>query len=86
MVQTLLIRYFMERKGTVLAYTELSRMPGMSWPAIGAFRFTTMEFQSIFVLCSAIGLLVIILTYVDPTPFAMTDASAAIKKNKTTRP
>jgi len=85
MSMTLLIRYFMERKGTVLGiYGAFKNAGYVLAPTIGCFFVYYHGFQSIFVLCSAIGLLVIILTYVIRPRSPMTDASAAIKKNKTT--
>jgi len=85
MSMTLLIRYFMERKGTVLGiYGAFKNAGYVLAPTIGGFFVYYHGFQSIFVLCSAIGLLVIILTYVIRPRSPMTDASAAIKKNKTT--
>ena len=65
MSMTLLIRYFMERKGTVLGiYGAFKNAGYVLAPTIGGFFVYYYGFQSIFGLCSGIGLLVIILTYV----------------------
>ena len=65
MSMTLLIRYFMERKGTVLGiYGAFKNAGYVLAPTIGGFFVYYHGFQSIFGLCSGIGLLVIILTYV----------------------
>jgi len=83
MSMTLLIRYFMERKGTVLGiYGAFKNAGYVLAPTIGGFFVYYHGFQSIFVLCSGIGLLVIILTYVIRPRLPLADASAAIKKNK----
>jgi MFS family permease len=85
MSMTLLIRYFMERKGTVLGiYGAFKNAGYVLAPTIGGFFVYYHGFQSIFVLCSAIGLLVIILTYVIRPGSPLAEASAAIKKNKKT--
>jgi MFS family permease len=83
MSMTLLIRYFMERKGTVLGiYGAFKNAGYVLAPTIGGFFVYYHGFQSIFVLCSGIGLLVIILTYVIRPRLPLADASAAIKRNK----
>ena len=83
MSMTLLIRYFMERKGTVLGiYGAFKNAGYVLAPTIGGFFVYYHGFQSIFGLCSGIGLIVIILTYVIRPRLPMSDASAAIKKNK----
>jgi len=65
MSMTLLIRYFMERKGAVLGiYGAFKNAGYVLAPTIGGFFVYYHGFQSIFALCSGIGLLVIILTYV----------------------
>jgi len=65
MSMTLLIRYFMARKGTVLGiYGAFKNAGYVLAPTIGGFFVYYHGFQSIFLLCSGIGLLVIILTYV----------------------
>jgi MFS family permease len=65
MSMTLLIRYFMERKGTVLGiYGAFKNAGYVLAPTIGGFFVYYHGFQSIFGLCSAAGLTVIILTYV----------------------
>ena len=85
MSMTLLIRYFMERKGTVLGiYGAFKNAGYVLAPTIGGFFVYYHGFQSIFVLCSAIGLLVVILTYVIRPGLPLADASAASKKNKKT--
>ena len=83
MSMTLLIRYFMARKGTVLGiYGAFKNAGYVLAPTIGGFFVYYHGFQSIFLLCSGIGLLVIILTYVIRPRLPLADASAAIKKNK----
>ena len=83
MSMTLLIRYFMVRKGTVLGiYGAFKNAGYVLAPTIGGFFVYYHGFQSIFVLCSGIGLLVIILTYVIRPRLPLADASAAIKRNK----
>jgi MFS family permease len=65
MSMTLLIRYFMERKGTVLGiYGAFKNAGYVLAPTIGGFFVYYHGFQSIFGLCAAAGLTVIILTYV----------------------
>jgi MFS family permease len=64
MSMTLLIRYFMERKGTVLGiYGAFKNAGYVLAPTIGGFFVYYHGFQSIFGLCAAAGLAVIILTY-----------------------
>ena len=83
MSMTLLIRYFMERKGAVLGiYGAFKNAGYVLAPTIGGFFVYYYGFQSIFVLCAAAGLIVIFLTYVIRSRLPMADASAAIKKNK----
>jgi MFS family permease len=83
MSMTLLIRYFMERKGTVLGiYGAFKNAGYVLAPTIGGFFVYYQGFQSIFALCSGIGLIVIILTYVIRPGLPLADASVAIKKNK----
>jgi MFS family permease len=83
MSMTLLIRYFMERKGTVLGiYGAFKNAGYVLAPTIGGFFVYYHGFQSIFALCSGIGLLVILLTYVIRPRLPMADASAGMKKNK----
>jgi MFS family permease len=83
MSMTLLIRYFMERKGTVLGiYGAFKNAGYVLAPTIGGFFVYYHGFQSIFALCSGIGLIVIILTYVIRPHLPLADASAAIRKNK----
>ena len=83
MSMTLLIRYFMARKGTVLGiYGAFKNAGYVLAPTIGGFFVYYHGFQSVFVLCSGIGLLVIILTYVIRPRLPLADASAAIKRNK----
>ncbi|RPJ20127.1 MAG: MFS transporter, partial [Desulfobacteraceae bacterium] len=80
MSMTLLIRYFMERKGTVLGiYGAFKNAGYVLAPTIGGFFVYYHGFQSIFVLCSGIGLIVIILTYLIRPRLPLADASAAIK-------
>jgi MFS transporter, ACDE family, multidrug resistance protein len=83
MSMTLLIRYFMERKGAVLGiYGAFKNAGYVLAPTIGGFFVYYHGFQSIFGLCVAAGLTVIILTYVIRPRLPLADASAAIKKNK----
>jgi len=83
MSMTLLIRYFMERKGTVLGiYGAFKNAGYVLAPTIGGFFVYYHGFQSIFALCSIIGLIVIILTYVIRPRLPLADASAAVRKNK----
>ena len=83
MSMTLLIRYFMERKGTVLGiYGAFKNAGYVLAPTIGGFFVYYHGFQSIFGLCSGIGLLVIILTYVIRPHLHAANASLVIKKNK----
>lgn len=83
MSMTLIIRYFMERKGTVLGiYGAFKNAGYVLAPTIGGFFVYYHGFQSIFALCSGIGLLVILLTYVIHPRLPLADAAAAIKKNK----
>jgi MFS transporter, ACDE family, multidrug resistance protein len=83
MSMTLLIRYFMERKGTVLGiYGAFKNAGYVLAPTIGGFFVYYHGFQSIFVLCSCIGLIVIILTYVIRPHLHAANASMVIKKNK----
>jgi len=64
MSMTLLIRYFMERKGTVLGiYGAFKNAGYVLAPTIGGLFVYYHGFQSIFGLCAAAGLTVIILTY-----------------------
>ncbi|HEX9911510.1 MAG TPA: MFS transporter [Desulfatiglandales bacterium] len=83
MSMTLLIRYFMERKGTVLGiYGAFKNAGYVLAPTIGGFFVYYHGFQSIFGLCSGIGLIVIILTYVIRPHLHTANASVVIKKNK----
>ncbi|MCU0597505.1 MAG: MFS transporter [Desulfobacterota bacterium] len=83
MSMTLLIRYFMERKGAVLGiYGAFKNAGYVLAPTIGGFFVYYHGFQSIFGLCAAAGLTVVILTYVIRSGLPMADASAAAKKNK----
>jgi MFS family permease len=83
MSMTLLIRYFMERKGTVLGvYGAFKNAGYVLAPTIGGFFVYYHGFQSIFVLCAAAGLIVITLTYVIRPRLPLAEASAAIRKNK----
>lgn len=85
MSMTLLIRYFMERKGAVLGiYGAFKNAGYVLAPTIGGFFVYYHGFLSIFALCSGIGLIVIILTYVIRPHLPPADASAAIRKNKKT--
>ena len=85
MSMTLLIRYFMERKGTVLGiYGAFKNAGYVLAPTIGGFFVYYHGFQSIFGLCAAAGLTVIILTYVVRPRLSPADASVAIKKDKKT--
>jgi len=85
MSMTLLIRYFMERKGTVLGiYGAFKNAGYVLAPTIGGFFVYYHGFQSIFGLCAAAGLAVIMLTYVIRSRLPMADASAAVSKNKKT--
>lgn len=64
MSMTLLLRYFSDRKGTALGFYGAFKNSGyVLAPAIGGLFVHFHGFQSIFVLCAAIGLLVLILTY-----------------------
>jgi MFS family permease len=83
MSMTLLIRYFMERKGTVLGvYGAFKNAGYVLAPTIGGFFVYYHSFQSIFGLCAVAGLLVIILTYVIRPRSPLADAQAAVNKNK----
>ena len=83
MSMTLLIRYFMERKGTVLGiYGAFKNAGYVLAPTIGGFFVYYHGFQSIFGLCAAAGLAVIILTYVIRPHLHAANASVVIKKNK----
>ena len=83
MSMTLLIRYFMERKGTVLGiYGAFKNAGYVLAPTIGGFFVYYHGFQSVFGLCSAIGLVVITLTYVIRPYLPAASASVMIKKNK----
>jgi len=83
MSMTLLIRYFMERKGTVLGiYGAFKNAGYVLAPTIGGFFVYYHGFQSIFVLCALAGLTVIILTYVIRPPLPSAEASAENKKNR----
>jgi len=83
MSMTLLIRYFMERKGTVLGiYGAFKNAGYVLAPTIGGFFVYYHGFQSIFGLCCAVGLVVIILTYVICPHLPAANASVVLKKNK----
>jgi MFS family permease len=83
MSMTLLIRYFMERKGTVLGiYGAFKNAGYVLAPTIGGFFVYYHGFQSIFGLCSGIGLIVIILTYVIRPHLHAANASVVLKKIK----
>jgi MFS family permease len=83
MSMTLLIRYFMERKGTVLGiYGAFKNAGYVLAPTIGGFFVYYHGFQSIFGLCSAVGLVVIILTYVIRPHLPAANASVVLKRNK----
>jgi MFS family permease len=73
----------MERKGAVLGiYGAFKNAGYVLAPTIGGFFVYYHGFQSIFGLCVAAGLTVIILTYGIRPRLPLADASAAIKKNK----
>jgi MFS family permease len=83
MSMTLLIRAFIERKGTVLGiYGAFKNAGYVLAPTVGGFFIYYHGFPSIFVLCAAIGLCVIILTYVIHPPQPSENAPFQVKKNK----
>ena len=83
MSMTLLIRYFMERKGTVLGvYGAFKNAGYVLAPTIGGFFVYFHGFQSIFVLCLGVGALVILLTYVIRPNSYEPSNRAVFKKNK----
>jgi MFS family permease len=64
MSMTLLIRYFMDRKGTALGiYGAFKNSGYVLAPTVGGFFVYYQGFQSIFFLCFGIGIVVIALTY-----------------------
>lgn len=85
MSMTLLIRHFMDRKGTVLGvYGAFKNSGYVLAPTIGGLFVYYHGFSSIFVLCLGIGLVVIILTYAIRPQAAVSRALSPIKKNKKT--
>jgi MFS family permease len=83
MSMTLLIRHFMDRRGTVLGiYGAFKNSGYVLAPTIGGFFVYYHGFQSIFILCFGIGILVIAMTYlVRPhAPVSATQALAGKKK------
>jgi MFS family permease len=83
MSMTLLIRHFMERKGTVLGiYGAFKNAGYVLAPTIGGVFVYYHGFQSVFGLCAALGLLVILLTYVISPGLPIADGPAPAKKNK----
>ena len=85
MSMTLLIRYFMERKGTVLGvYGAFKNSGYVLAPTIGGLFVYFHGFQSIFVLCLGIGLLVLVMTYVIRPQKESVEGPMAIKKHKQT--
>ena len=64
MSMTLLIRYFADRKGAALGiYGSVKNTGYVLAPTIGGFWVYRWGFQSVFLLCLGIGLLVIVFTY-----------------------
>ncbi|MCJ7594024.1 MAG: MFS transporter, partial [Desulfobacterales bacterium] len=83
MSMTLLIRYFTERKGTVLGvYGAFKNSGYVLAPTIGGLFVYFHGFQSIFALCLGVGLVVITLTYVIRPHAPVSSPSSAFKKNK----
>jgi MFS family permease len=64
MSMTLLIRHFADQKGTALGiYGAVKNSGYVLAPTIGGFLVYLSDFQSVFVLCAAIGLVVVVLSY-----------------------
>jgi MFS family permease len=64
MSMTLLIRHFADQKGTALGiYGAVKNSGYVVAPTIGGIVVYLSDFQSVFVLCLAVGLLVIVLSY-----------------------
>jgi MFS family permease len=64
MSMTLLIRHFADQKGTALGiYGAVKNSGYVLAPTIGGFLVYLSGFQSVFVLCTAVGLGVIVLSY-----------------------
>ena len=83
MSMTLLIRHFMERKGMALGiYGGFKNSGYVLAPTIGGFFVYYHGFQSIFALCLAVGLLVIILTFLIRTRISPAASAPAVGKNK----
>jgi len=83
MSMTLLIRYFMDRKGTVLGiYGAFKNSGYVLAPTIGGFFVYYHGFQSIFALCFGVGMMVIALTYLVRPRAPLSGAGALERKNK----
>jgi MFS family permease len=83
MSMTLLIRYFTARKGAALGiYGAFKNSGYVLAPTIGGFFAYYHGFQSIFILCFGIGIIVIGLTYLAQPPAPASAASILPRKNK----
>jgi MFS family permease len=83
MSMTLLIRYFMERKGTALGiYGAFKNSGYVLAPTIGGFFVYYHGFQSIFGLCFGIGMIVIAFTYLARPQAPVSGTRALTRKNK----
>jgi DHA1 family tetracycline resistance protein-like MFS transporter len=83
MSMTLLIRYFMDRKGTALGiYGAFKNSGYVLAPTIGGFFVYYHGFQSIFILCFGIGIFVVALTYLVRPHAPSSGTQAMTRKNK----
>jgi MFS family permease len=84
MSMTLLIRYFADRKGTALGiYGAFKNSGYVLAPTIGGLFVYFHGFQSVFLLCMGVGLLILLLTYAirPQSPMASTSSAARKKQN-----
>jgi len=84
MSMTLLIRHFADQKGTALGiYGAVKNSGYVLAPTIGGFLTYLSGFQSVFVLCAAVGFLVIVLSYlIRPRAYPDSRLSAASQSKK----
>ena len=84
MSMTLLVRHFMDRKGMALGlYGGFKSSGYVVAPTIGGLFVYYHGFQSVFVLCVGVGLLVLILTYLlRPSAYAASTPGAQKRKKQ----